>query len=52
VGSAILVLEADGTRWEVAQRTRDLLVAGHTEITGVILNRKRRFIPNAIYRLL
>lgn len=52
VGSAVLVVEAESTRWEVAQRMRDLLVGAHVEIAGVILNRKRHLIPNSIYRLL
>jgi Mrp family chromosome partitioning ATPase len=52
VGNAVVVLEADNTRWEVAQRMKYLLEAAHTQIAGVILNRKRRYIPNAIYRLL
>lgn len=52
VGSAVLVLEAERTRWEIAQQVTSLMVAAGVEIAGVILNRKRRFIPDAIYRLL
>jgi Mrp family chromosome partitioning ATPase len=45
----VLVVEAEKTRWQVAQSMRDRLGKQKAEILGVILNKRRYYIPRAIY---
>ena len=52
VGSVVLVLEAESTRWEVAQGTKRLLEEARVQVPGVVLNRKRHHVPSWLYRLL
>ena len=47
-----LVLEAENTRWEVAEAARTNLEMAHVNILGAILNKRDYFIPPSIYRLL
>lgn len=50
--SMVMVLSAEGTRAAVAQRAvEDLRVAG-ARISGVVLNRQRRYVPDWLYRML
>jgi capsular exopolysaccharide synthesis family protein len=49
---ALMVLAAEETRWEVARHARELLRAAGVEVLGAVLNRKKRFIPERLYRLL
>lgn len=48
----ILVLQAESTKWEVAQHAKSCLERANVPVLGAILNRKEYFIPNMIYRLL
>ena len=45
----ILVVECEKTRWQVAQSMRDRLSKQNAEVLGVILNKRRFYIPRAIY---
>jgi Mrp family chromosome partitioning ATPase len=48
----LLVLEAEGTRWEVAREARHRLEAAGARVIGAVLNKKPHPIPNWLYRLL
>ena len=48
----LLVLEAEGTRWEVAREARQRLEAAGAKVIGAVLNKKPQPIPNWLYRLL
>lgn len=52
VDGVILVLQAESTKWEVAQHAKSCLERANVPVLGAILNRKEYFIPNMIYRLL
>jgi Mrp family chromosome partitioning ATPase len=47
----VLVVEADKTRWPVAQSARDAIVKSGAHPLGVVLNKRRYHIPGAVYRL-
>jgi Mrp family chromosome partitioning ATPase len=51
-GGAILVLQAERTRWEVAEEARRVLENSGVSILGAVLNRRRYHIPDLIYRKL
>lgn len=48
----VLVVEAEETRWQVAQTAQRLMESAQVQIIGVVLNKRQHFIPNSIYRLL
>ena len=48
----VLVLQAESTRWEVAEEARKVLEASRAPILGVVLNRRKYHIPPFIYRRL
>jgi Mrp family chromosome partitioning ATPase len=48
----IMVIEAEKTRWQVAESARERMAMQGANILGVILNRRRFHIPRFIYRLL
>ncbi|PIE58724.1 MAG: hypothetical protein CSA33_02160 [Desulfobulbus propionicus] len=48
----ILIVEAEKTRWEVAEHHKKQLAANGVPLSGAILNKKKMFIPRLIYRLL
>jgi capsular exopolysaccharide synthesis family protein len=48
----ILVIEAEKTRWEVVQRTNEMLRQAKANILGVVLNKRKFYIPASIYRTL
>jgi Mrp family chromosome partitioning ATPase len=52
VGRVGLVIEAERTRWEVAREATEALDRQGVTTLGVILNRKRRYIPGFMYRAL
>lgn len=49
---AVLVLEAEHTRWEVAAAAASQLEAGQARLLGAVLNKKRQVIPDFLYRRL
>jgi capsular exopolysaccharide synthesis family protein len=51
VDGAILVVEAERVRWEVAQRAKERLTKSGTIIGGV-LNKRRFYVPNWLYKTL
>jgi len=52
VDGAILVVDAQATRWEVASKARDQLVFADAFLLGVVLNKRKLVIPKLIYRRL
>jgi capsular exopolysaccharide synthesis family protein len=52
VDSVILVIEAEKVRWEVARRAKEHLQKVNANIEGVILNKRRFYIPQWLYRTL
>jgi len=52
VDGVIMVVQAEKTRWEVAQTARKRIEDGRGNILGVILNRRKMYIPAWAYKLL
>ena len=49
VDGVILVVEAEYTRWPVVQNFKDRLVSSGANILGVVLNKRRYYIPSFLY---
>lgn len=47
-----LVVEAERSRWEVVQRTKELLAQSNANVLGVVINKRRFYIPRWLYRTL
>ena len=45
----ILVVECEGTRWEVVQEVKERIVKAGGNILGVVLNKRNFYIPRAFY---
>lgn len=52
VNGVLLVVECEKTKWEVVQLAQDKLKAVDVKNTGLVLNRRRFYIPKPIYRLM
>lgn len=52
VDATILVIDAQNTRWEVAQRARNQLAHAEANLAGVVLNKRKLHIPKSVYRRL
>jgi protein-tyrosine kinase len=50
VDGVVMVLQSEKTRWEVAQFIRERLESGNGNILGVILNKRRFYIPRWLYK--
>jgi succinoglycan biosynthesis transport protein ExoP len=48
----ILVVEAERARWEVVQRAKGLLEQAKANMLGVVLNKRRYYVPEWVYRTL
>ena len=48
----IIVVQAEKTKWEVAQRARDIITKGNVQILGAVLNKKQFHIPALLYKLI
>lgn len=48
----LLVLEAEKTRWQVAENVQEILKNGGGNVLGVVLNKRRYHVPNFIYQRL
>lgn len=46
----VLVIEAEGTPWEMARKAKQRLQAGGANLMGVVLNKKPQVIPNWLAR--
>ena len=50
VDGVILVVEAERTRWEVAQQAKEMFVQDKANVLGVVLNKRQFPIPEWLYR--
>ena len=50
VDGIVLVVEADKTRWPVVASVRDKIMKRHGNLLGVVLNKRKYYIPGWIYR--
>jgi uncharacterized protein involved in exopolysaccharide biosynthesis len=48
----VLVVDAGRTRWPVAMKAREAIEGGGGSVLGVVLSKRRFYIPDAIYRRL
>lgn len=47
--AVVLVLECEGTRWEVAQNYQARLTQASASLIGTVMNRRRYYIPKGLY---
>jgi protein-tyrosine kinase len=52
VDGVVMVLQAEKTRWEVAQAAKQRLEDSGGKILGVVLNRRKFYIPKWLYKTL
>ena len=52
VDGVVLVVEAEKTRWPVAETVRDRIKSSGGNILGIVLNKRRYYIPEWIYKKL
>ena len=52
VDGVILVLEAERTRWPVAENVKERITKSGGKLLGIVLNKRRFYIPEFIYRRL
>ncbi|HJV36948.1 CpsD/CapB family tyrosine-protein kinase [Geomonas sp.] len=50
VDGVVLVLEAEKTRWQVAENVKNRILKNGGNILGVIFNKRRFYIPDSVYR--
>jgi Mrp family chromosome partitioning ATPase len=48
----VLVVEAERTRWPIALKAKESLERGGGTVLGIVLNKRRYHIPDAVYRWL
>jgi Mrp family chromosome partitioning ATPase len=46
----LLVVEAEAVRWEVAQSTAASLAGADVNLLGVVMNKRRQYVPRWLYR--
>ncbi|MHC1725258.1 MAG: CpsD/CapB family tyrosine-protein kinase [Syntrophobacteraceae bacterium] len=50
VDGVLLVVEAEKTRWQTVRRVRDSITRVGGKILGIVLNKRRYYIPQSIYK--
>jgi Mrp family chromosome partitioning ATPase len=45
----VMVIECERTRWEVFKNYQDLLLGSQAQLLGAVMNRRRYYIPKALY---
>jgi protein-tyrosine kinase len=50
VDGVILVVEAEKTRWQTVRRVKDSISRVGGDVLGVVLNKRRYYIPQSIYK--
>lgn len=48
--AAIIVIRAEGTRWDDLERAKNQMIQKGVNILGVVMNRRKYFIPSFIYK--
>ena len=49
VDAVVLVLEAERAPWQVAERAKNRLTQAGVNLAGVVMNKKRHYLPNWLY---
>ena len=52
VDGVVMVIEAEKTRWETAQDAKGRVENGRNNIIGVVLNKRRFYVPKWLYKTL
>jgi Mrp family chromosome partitioning ATPase len=52
VDGIVLVVEAEKTRWPVAESTKNRILSSGGKILGIVLNKRRYHIPDFVYKRL
>ncbi|HTY35500.1 MAG TPA: CpsD/CapB family tyrosine-protein kinase [Bacteroidota bacterium] len=52
IDGTVLVIQAEKTKWEVALRAKQRLADTKTPVVGVVLNRRKYYVPGWLYRRL
>ena len=52
LGMALLIIRAEHTRSDVAMRAKAMLETSHARLIGAVLNRRRYYVPEWVYRWL
>lgn len=52
VDGVVLVVEAENTRWQLVENLKEKIADRGGNILGIVLNKRRLYIPDAIYRKL
>ena len=52
VDGVMMVVEAENTRWEVAQSAKQRIESNNAKLLGVVLNRRKMYIPEWAYKML
>ncbi len=52
VDGVILIVEAENTRWPVANDVKERIIKHGGNVLGVILNKRKYYIPEFIYKRL
>ena len=48
----MMVIEAENTRWEVARSAKDRIESEKVKLLGVVLKRRKMYIPDWAYKML
>jgi Mrp family chromosome partitioning ATPase len=51
VDGVVLVVQAEKTRWQVAEQAKRILEESGARLLGAVINRRRYHIPQALYGL-
>ncbi len=52
VDGVVLVVEAEKTRWQVVENLKEKIATGGGNVLGMVFNKRRFYIPDAVYRRL
>ncbi|HBZ57124.1 MAG TPA: hypothetical protein DEO88_17095 [Syntrophobacteraceae bacterium] len=52
VSGVVLVAEAEKTRWKIAENVKERILRVGGNLLGVVLNKRRYYIPDVVYRKL
>ena len=50
VDGVVMVVEAEETRWEVAEASRQRIIQGNGNVLGAVLNKRRYPVPDWFYK--
>jgi Mrp family chromosome partitioning ATPase len=50
VDGVVIVLEAEKTRWPVVERLKEQILSNGGNLLGIVFNKRRRYIPEFLYK--